>query len=655
MKLIQNSKFTIQNFLTPIYLFFLSTIIACSSTTEISKGELSGVVNLEGLEDHSGIIVALYDLAYLDTTITRINNQYPQIGVKINQHTEFDHRLQSPVKYTETDVDGSFEITKIPTGNYSIVAMKAGWGFKYLYEIEIEKGDNQLSTLTPNPSPRGRGSVPLEKGESKGVYSSVISTPFDKLRTGSMEKSHNSQLTTHNSKLENRSVISTPFDKLRTGSMEKSHNSQLTTHNSKLENRSVISTPFDKLRTGSMEKSNLQLTTNNSTLENRSVISTNMEKSHMPQRSDADITLYEEVHISGNISNNIIIASDHHLIIDDHTVFIPNSSSLTIHPGAVIRINPGKDLTIHGNLLAQGEENNMFWITSNHGFDALTPNPSPRGRGNVPLWKGEEKGVYLSRNFDLDLYNSFELSEICNIENDLISWGKFSFGNSINVNINNIHFINNEIRNSLSGIIIEGDDWRINNNLLSNLSENRAINFNNSQDIVIEENIINDCYIGIEFNNTINTIINNNYICHGQKGILIYNMCDSILVSHNQIEQFSAYCIEVYFYSYPVIEHNNINSAYGILNTEYTGCSSIPEIHNNNLNCTNIAIKNYGNCQVYDIPAQNNYFYTTDEQLISGQLIWDYEDAPPEMQANGLGHILFEPILNSIEINSGIK
>lgn len=38
-------------------------------------------------------------------------------------------------------------------------------------------------------------------------------------------------------------------------------------------------------------------------------------------------------------------------------------------PGAVVRINPGKDLTIHGNLKAQGEENNMFWITSNAGFE----------------------------------------------------------------------------------------------------------------------------------------------------------------------------------------------------------------------------------------------------------------------------------------------
>ena len=69
MKLIQNSKFKIHNFLTPICLIILSTIIACSSTTEVSKGSLTGNINLEGLEDHSGIIVALYDLAYLDTTI----------------------------------------------------------------------------------------------------------------------------------------------------------------------------------------------------------------------------------------------------------------------------------------------------------------------------------------------------------------------------------------------------------------------------------------------------------------------------------------------------------------------------------------------------------------------------------------------------------
>ena len=201
--MVKFKTFSTFNLLSLIFiLFFLIFILSsCSSPTESSKGSLTGTVSLEGQSDFSGITVSLYDLAYLDTTIVRINNQYPQIGVKITQHTEFDHRLQSSIKSTETLADGSFELTKIPTGIYNIVAMKTGFGFKYLYEIEIEKGEN---TLTPNPSPKGRGDVPLCKGEQKGVPSNRLSEKiFQRHSTKSlsnnnpvistnMEKSNNS-------------------------------------------------------------------------------------------------------------------------------------------------------------------------------------------------------------------------------------------------------------------------------------------------------------------------------------------------------------------------------------------------------------------------------------------------------------------------------
>ena len=63
MKIIKNSKFKIHHLITPILFSFL---LSCSSTTEVPKGSLSGTVNLEGQSDHSGIIVAIYELAYLD-------------------------------------------------------------------------------------------------------------------------------------------------------------------------------------------------------------------------------------------------------------------------------------------------------------------------------------------------------------------------------------------------------------------------------------------------------------------------------------------------------------------------------------------------------------------------------------------------------------
>ena len=66
------------------YILLILTISNCSDTTKVSKGSLSGIIKLEGETDHSGIIVALYDLAILDPDIVSINQQYPHIKININ-------------------------------------------------------------------------------------------------------------------------------------------------------------------------------------------------------------------------------------------------------------------------------------------------------------------------------------------------------------------------------------------------------------------------------------------------------------------------------------------------------------------------------------------------------------------------------------------
>jgi len=97
------------------------TMICCSTSTKPETGTLSGkviLVNDTGDPDldpidYSGITVALYNLAFLDTTIIRINNQYSQIGVQINQETKFDHRYQETVIKNLTNAVGSFKLEDI--------------------------------------------------------------------------------------------------------------------------------------------------------------------------------------------------------------------------------------------------------------------------------------------------------------------------------------------------------------------------------------------------------------------------------------------------------------------------------------------------------------------------------------------------------------
>ena len=344
-----------------VKIFFLLSfsffLVSCSSPTETPKGSLSGTVNLEGETDHSNIIVALYDLTTLDPDIVSINQEYPHIGVIINQHTEFDHRLQEPVKYTETDAEGYFEIKKIPTGTYNIVALKDNFGFKYIYEFEIEKGDNEL---TPQP--------PLFNPIEGKTKSNRLS---EKLLQGQTTKNLIGKKTTASKNFRSSSLV------------------------------------FD--------------------LENR----------------PSDLTLFPETHISGNISGSVTVETNHHLVIDDDTVFVPNTSTLIIQPGAVIRINPGVDLTIHGTLTAQGEENNMFWVTTNAGF-ALNDSSFN--------FQFSIFNFQFDRSEELLLYNSMELSSFASISDDLIEWGKFDYANTCLINyVNNLHMQNGIFRNANCG------------------------------------------------------------------------------------------------------------------------------------------------------------------------------------------------------------
>ena len=127
--------------------FIFLVLTFCTSSTEIQTGSLTGNINLEGQTVHSGIVIGIYELVELDPDIVEVNTQWPHIGVIINQHTEFDHRFGTLVKTGETDASGYFEITDIPTGVYNVVAIKDGFGFRYIYNVNINNGTTYLENI----------------------------------------------------------------------------------------------------------------------------------------------------------------------------------------------------------------------------------------------------------------------------------------------------------------------------------------------------------------------------------------------------------------------------------------------------------------------------------------------------------------------------
>ncbi|MFA6726211.1 MAG: right-handed parallel beta-helix repeat-containing protein [Candidatus Cloacimonadaceae bacterium] len=142
-----------------IVLIFAFLCNSCS--TNADKGTISGIVMLVNDSDnpslnpvdYAGVTVALYKTAVLDTTLVRINQQYPQIGVQITQETEFDHRNFNPLKVVSTDAEGKFSFPSLSAGNYNLVLWKTDWGIRYLCSVRAEeKENNNLGTIELYPA-----------------------------------------------------------------------------------------------------------------------------------------------------------------------------------------------------------------------------------------------------------------------------------------------------------------------------------------------------------------------------------------------------------------------------------------------------------------------------------------------------------------------
>lgn len=152
-------------------------LVGCTSCTKVTKTSISGsIVLINDTEDpandpvdFAGVTVSLYQLAILDTAITRINQEYPQIGVPISQETEFDYRLATPVASATTHADGKFSLDDIQQGRYNIVISKDGWGPVVRYDVSVnDKSEVSLS---------GNGICDYKGTSSKGEISTVTLYP----------------------------------------------------------------------------------------------------------------------------------------------------------------------------------------------------------------------------------------------------------------------------------------------------------------------------------------------------------------------------------------------------------------------------------------------------------------------------------------------
>ncbi len=141
-------------------LLVMASILTSCDSTKPNSLSLKGKVTLindtgdpaNDPVDFSGVTVALYELATLDTALVRLNGLHPLIGIQISQETEFDHRLVDPVYSGTTDAEGDYSLGSIRQGTYNLVFSKAGWGAVVRHEVTMESKSGKLfgkSVLSP--------------------------------------------------------------------------------------------------------------------------------------------------------------------------------------------------------------------------------------------------------------------------------------------------------------------------------------------------------------------------------------------------------------------------------------------------------------------------------------------------------------------------
>jgi len=490
-----------------------------------------GTVNLDGESDHSGITLGIYEIVTLDTTITRINNQYPHIGIKISQHTEFDHRFGTLIKTGETDASGYFQITDIPTGVYNVVAIKDGFGFRYVYEISISDGDNSLSDV-------------------------MKQSPFN-----------------HYIVDDERNFVS----EKRNGKREKFF--------------SPLPSPISQ-----------------------------GEKTPKTYGS-ADITLFPATHITSDITSPTTFLSHHHYIIEQDIIV---DDELTIQPGAVVRLNQGKEITSYGTFNAVGEYENFIWFTKNDGFSENLSSTEPDSN-------------YIWDIVTLEPYSQAQ-----------VQWCKFDWANvGLHNYINGFEIFDCIFRESQCGFKAESVDSTFCSNLLCGEiynAEQAGIYFLTIANGLIERNIVNDCENGIKIKNNSNSGISNNYIGNCYIGINISYYCESQIFQNN-IESCSE-CLKIIGQSYSEITKNFFSGNICIgFNTQIYS-------QYNNLKSEIFQFYTYYG-EGKSNSCQNNYYYTTDSSEIE-ESIFDKNDVEPNQQPF-YGIVDYKPFLKEEYQYCGIQ
>lgn len=129
----------------------LSLLLGATCTRQLTQPQtmtITGSAALQGAAEPSGITVSLYHAVELDSTLERLQQQFPTVGFELSQSALFDHRLHEAVYTTQTDADGYYEFVDIPQAEYNVVIETPDYGWRTLYDVS-DTQDMPAVTLYP--------------------------------------------------------------------------------------------------------------------------------------------------------------------------------------------------------------------------------------------------------------------------------------------------------------------------------------------------------------------------------------------------------------------------------------------------------------------------------------------------------------------------
>lgn len=131
-----------------MYCLVAGLLLQCSSGdggTNPDNGGLSGMIAVSGQIDPTTITVKVYETVEPDQAMLANLQRFPNIGIPVNQQTEFDHRKFNALATSTVDANGNWSVDNLSDGQYNVVAELPGGSWRTVTNVSAPGSNIAIS------------------------------------------------------------------------------------------------------------------------------------------------------------------------------------------------------------------------------------------------------------------------------------------------------------------------------------------------------------------------------------------------------------------------------------------------------------------------------------------------------------------------------